>query len=330
MAGHSSIAGDTEGDPLGTPKTGKKGVSLSAYVLAVFKAEPDRAFVIRDLVDRTGGKPETVKRILARLSSTGKGAGPVRRNEHGIYQYAPEKEQDNLQALTRSGNWKIENLAFVPLMVYPTPVSPIREPETMQKGTPPDTRVPTPKAGYPITLPTGQQIAWELYENGNQMIRISANGAPPLSPDTVLLIIQQLGIDDSWKCTSLELNLDSRKHRIDSSYSLQVIEGLLLKAYQHGYNARVEVADRRKVPVREVMDLFHAIAGGIDGKEVLAKVRQMEERVTRCEKSARLALNVATSVRDGQPSSTGHGGRRAKIPAPGFRTGAEIHKGKVT
>ena len=327
--------GDTKGDEKGIPETGKKGLSLSVCIVKVLRSEPDRAFVVRDLVDRTGGNYPSVKRVLSRLSVTGKGSGPVRRVRHGIYQYAPEKEQDSLRALARSGNWKVENLTFVRMGAYPTPVS-VSE---TQAGAPqtdtldPTQSTPHPNIPFPWKLDTGQLVTWEDYQNGTQVIRISANGAPPISPDAVLLIIggcKNFGMDDSWTCTSLELNVDTRKLRIDSSYSLQLIEGVILKAYQHGYNTRVEVADRRKVPVREVLELFHAIAGGIDGKETIAKVRDLEPRVERCEKSARLALSVATSVRDRQPSKKSGSGQVKKAPAPGFRTGAEIFKGKVT
>jgi hypothetical protein len=318
---------DTERDTKGTPKTAKKGVSLSLCIVEVLRAEPDRAFVVRDLVDRTKGNPDTVKRELARLSSTGKGSGPVRRIRHGMYQYAPEKEQGNLRALTRSGNWKIENLAFVPLMVYPTPVS-LSEPLPGQaKGTPSNTRLPIPKTGYPITLPTGHQVSWDQYENGNQVIRISANGAPPMSPDTAILLIDRLGIDDNWKCVSLELNVDSYKHRIDASYSLQAIEGLLLKAYQHGYNTRVEIADRREVSVREVLDLFHAIAGGIEDRQALRKTEVLEARIKQNEKDTRLALNIARQVRDKehQYKCTGQAPKKQK-PSATFTTGTAIKR----
>ena len=50
-------------------------------------------------------------------------------------------------------------------------------------------------------------------------------------------------MDDTWNCISLELNIDSIKHRLDYSYSLEIIEGLFLKAYQHGYVARLEIAE---------------------------------------------------------------------------------------
>ena len=308
---------DTERVTKETPKTAKKGVSLSLCMVEVLQAEPDRAFVVRDLVDRTNGNPDTVKRELARLSSTGKGSGPVRRIRHGIYQYAPEKEQDNLQALARSGNWKIENLAFVPLMVYPTLVSLSKPLPGQVKGTPSDTRLPIPKTGYPITLPTGHTVSWDQYENGNQVIRISANGAPPMSPDTAILLIDRLGIDDNWKCISLELNVDSYKHRIDSSYSLQTIEGLLLKAYQHGYNTRVEVAERREVSVREVLDLFHSIAGGIQDRQALREMDSLRKEIKEIRQDGRLALNIARQVRDSkqQCKCTGQAPKKQKPPA---------------
>jgi len=316
---------DNEGDTKGTPENGKKGLSLSLCIVEVLRSEPDRPFVVRDLVDRTGGSYDSVKRVLARLSSTGKGSGPVRRIRHGMYQYAPEKEQDNLQVLARSGNWKIENLAFVPLMVYPTPVS-LSEPLSGQaKGTPSDTRLPIPKTGYPIMLPTGHTVSWDQYENGNQVIRISANGAPPMSPDTAIILIDRLGIGDNWKCVSLELNVDSYKHRIDASYSLQAIEGLLLKAYQHGYNTRVEIADRREVPVREVMDLFHAIAGGIEDRQALKKAEALEARIKQNEKDTRLALHIGRKALESthQSKCTGQAPKKQRPPAT-FTTGTAI------
>jgi hypothetical protein len=57
------------------------------------------------------------------------------------------------------------------------------------------------------------------------------------------------------------VNIDSRKLRSDASYSIQVIEGLLLKVYQHGTSVRVEVIDRRKCSIKEVLELLHGFAG---------------------------------------------------------------------
>lgn len=324
----SSSKGDKERDIKETPEKGKRGLSLSQCIVREMQLEPDRPFVVRDLVDRTGGNYHSVKRELARISSMGKGSGPVRRVRHGMYQYAPEKEQDSLRALARSGNWKVENLTFVSLRAHPTPVSLSETVPQQAKGTP-DSSQPTPHAGYPWKLDTGQLVSWDDYQNGTQLIRISANGAPPISPDHAITIISSLknfGLDDSWICKSIEVNVDSYRHRIDSNYSLQTIEGLLLKAYQHGYSTRVEIADRRDVSVREVLELFHSIAGGIEGKETTRKVTALEARVQQAEKNSRLAYNIANGLRDEHIEA-----KRSKQKAPqpeqsGFTTAAKLRK----
>jgi hypothetical protein len=323
----SSKKGDTKGDTKGTPKNERKGLSLSACIVSVLKAEPDYPFTVLDVVDRSGGKPGSVKRILVRLSSAGKGAGPVRKIGRGIYQYDTAKEGGSFTDFISSASPKIENLVFtksVPLGVYPTPVSLSGSPKFCPKGTPSDPCVPAPHLGYPKTTPTGQQIAWEDYQNGTQVIRISANGAPPISPDTALLLLEDLkrsGMDDTWTCTSLELNIDSRKHRIDSSYSVQLIEGALLKAYQHGYNARVELADRRSTPAREIWDLFLRMDGKVDGKEALRRVTALEARVAQNEKYTRTLYNVVDRERDSRIEAS-HTAKET-IPSP-FTTGAAI------
>jgi len=325
----SSKKRDTEGDTKGTPKNERKGQSLSACIVSVLKEDPDYPFTVLDVVDRSGGKPGSVKRILARLSSAGKGAGPVRKIGRGIYQYDPSKEGGSFTDFISSTSPKIENLVFtksVPLGVYPTPVSLSGGPKLCQKGTPSDPCVPAPHTGYPKTTPTGQQIAWEDYKNGTQVIRISADGAPPINPDTALLLMEDLkksGMDDTWTCTSVELNVDSRKHRMDSSYSLQLIEGVLLKAYQHGYTTRVELADRRSTPAREIWDLFIRMAGRVDGKEALRRVTALEARVVQNEKNTRTLYNVVDRERDLRIEA-GRTTEEAKTALPGFSTGTAI------
>jgi hypothetical protein len=293
---------DTERDKKGALKKGKKGLSLSLCIVEVLRSEPDRPFVIRDLVDRTGGSYASVKRTLVRLSSSGKGSGPVRSVRHGLYQYSPEKEHENLQALVRVGPWKFENLTFVSFGAQGSAVSLSGIAPKQPKGTLPITNQPVCRPGFPYLVPTGQEITWECHDNGTQVIRFAANGAPPFSPDSILILIDQLrkqGFEaDRWECVSMEVNVDSRKIRIDASYSFKLIEGVILKAYQHGYNARVEIADRRKVSAREVLELFQAVAGGVEGKETLSKVTALEKQVQRLEKTTNLALSIATKALD--------------------------------
>lgn len=331
----TSSTGITQSCTEVTPNNATKLLSLSADIVQVLQSEPDRIFLIQDFVDRTGGTRPAIKTALSRLSSGGKKSGPVRRIERGMYQYDPAKEHKSLMALGQSGNWKTENLTFVTKEAYPSTVLLSGTVPEASKVTKPNSRLPTPHANYPWTLPTGHLVTWDDYENGTQVIRISANGAPPLSPDTVLLILSRLrdfGMDDNWNCVSLELNVDSRKLRIDASYSLQLIEGVLLKTYQHGYNARLEIADRRNVPVREVMELFHVISVGLGGNEALREVKTLNTRIQRIEKMLSYKVNIAPkSVDRSYKDSTHslHPGNGKMGPAPAFRKASDLFKERV-
>src|SRR5665647_2415737 len=99
----SSRTGDTRQDATGHLKNKKERLSLSSSIVRILQSEPDYPFTVRDLIDRTCGKPESVRRIIARLSKTGKDSGPVRKIEYGMYQYAPEKEHGNFRELIGSG-----------------------------------------------------------------------------------------------------------------------------------------------------------------------------------------------------------------------------------
>ncbi len=296
------VSNDREMDTIGAlnrhQKNDNKWMSLSAYIVAILQSEPDRPFVIKDLVDRTEGKPDTIKRILSRLSSSGKGAGPVRRLARGLYKY---EERDDLQALVKSGNWKIENLVFVSTGAHPPLKSPPETSPISHSGDTINPCIPVPLFG-PWTLDTGQVITCEGYKNGTKMLRLSAHGASPFSTEqvlTILFFLRQKGFDISdWECTSIELNIDSRRHRIDASYTYQVIRGLFIKVYQHGNFGRVELADRRSVPTHEVMKLFQALSNKLDGTEALREVSKLNKRVSKCEKDNQLALSIGRKNRD--------------------------------
>jgi hypothetical protein len=277
------------------------GMSLPAYIVKTLQEHPEYAHTVRDVVQLTGGKYDTVKRILGRLAGTGKGSGPVQRVTHGLYRYDASKEDASLMALARSGNWSIENILLV--------VSLDRQSEgrsltgcDLPDSDMPKSCQPTTRAGFPWILPSGQTVTWKVHANGTEMIWISAKGAPPLSADHTLTLLEQLrkeGLDPvRWECKSLELNIDSRCHRIDASYSVQLIEKVILKAYRHGYNTRLEIADRRTVSTREVMELFHAITRGFDSREISKQITTLDNRIQRVEKRTNLALNIAIKTRD--------------------------------
>jgi hypothetical protein len=213
------------------------------------------------------------------------------------------------------------------------------------KGTPSDSSqsVPHQNVPYPRKTPTGHLVLWEwktptghlvLWEyyptTGTQVISISANGSPPLSSGEALLIISKIresgGLDDSWNCTSIETNIDSRNLRIDGSYSMQLIENVLVKIYQHGYNnARIEIADKRTVPLREIMNLFQSLANNFDGQGIIREVKNIDERVTRCERGISSVIRETTKTRDKPVVKSS----QKKQSTPRFMTALEFHKQEV-
>lgn len=269
---------------------------------------------------------------LSRLSSP-KNPAPIKRAGRGFYKYAPEKDRAGLDALVRSGAWKIENLTLVTKGAQGGVLLLSSGPEKPAETGDSNTTQPTPRAGYPWNLPTGQCVSWERYENGTEMIRLSVNGAPPFSPDHVLTLIHILrgqGLNDSWECVSIEVNVDSRDLRFDSSISLQVLEGLLLKCYQNGPWMRVELADRRRCGLGEVMALLTGLSGAVDVRDALQQCDQIRQELKEVSGTARVALSNSRKVREKVEDLTTPAIKTRAAPAPVFRTGTEIHKGKVT
>jgi hypothetical protein len=78
---------------------------------------------------------------------------------------------------------------------------------------------------------------------GYDLILYPAKLMIPFSPDHVLTLLNFLkkkGFGAPMGVAySIEVNIDRRKLRNDASYSIQVIEGSLLKVYQHGTSVRV-------------------------------------------------------------------------------------------
>jgi hypothetical protein len=304
--------------------------SLSSMLIAVMQADPDRVFTIQDLVEFSGVKSGAVRKALSRLSAPGKGSGPVMRISQGLYKYDPLKEHQNLQALVRKQNLKIENLQFVTKRTQGGQQSQPIESENVPNVVDCDPcHSGVPKHNYPINLPTGQRVDWEICSNGTQIIRLVAQGAPPFSPDCVLNLLHFLekdGFNDSsWVCTSLEVNVDSGKHRIDGSYSVVLMEGILLKAYQHGNNMRLELAIRREISAREVMEYFHSLTDMLDGTDALRRVCELERMIHNVDGIARDAYRMASNTKYAQmrASATSPVGKSIKDEAK-FQTASEI------
>lgn len=297
----------------------EKVTSLSTAILEVLKEEPNRKFLISDLVDRTGAKASSVRKALSRLAQiSGKSSGPVIRVAHGIYQYDLGKEEHSLRTLVLAGDWKIENIVFVSLG---TQGGSMPLPETNSSPCNSGKGIPLP--GYPLTIPTGQQVTMEQYENGTQIIRISAQGSPPLNVDLLLYIIDDLrrkGLDfDTWNCTSIEINKDSRKLRVDHNYCLGVIAGVLLKIYQHGNKTRIEIADRRKVPVGEIAELLQTFTAALDQRIALKEIAILKDRVHRIEKNIQPRKSRSSTAYNSKNET-----EKPRYPIPKFVTAGTL------
>jgi len=327
----SPTKGNGENNIKVTPQT-EPLVTVTNTIVESLRAEPKTIFSVSDIFHCTRSTRQAVKMALSRLSSPNSSA-PVKRVGRGLYQYDLTKETPGLTSLVQLANWKAENVVLVTKGAYPPTLLPLQEPgisPEMEKG---NKQQPTSKAGYPWHLPTGQCVSWERYDNGTQIIRLSAKGAPPFSPDHVLTLLEILkkdGLDDTWDCVSIEVNIDSRTLRVDASINLQVLEGLLLKVYQHGPCIRVELADRRRCSLGEVMGLLTGLAGAVDAREALQRCNQFGKDLKEVAGTARLGLNNSRKVREKvddlkKPATN----TSVKSPAPIFRTGAEVYKERV-
>jgi len=296
------------------------GQSGPAYVLEVYKEEPTRMIHVDEVSKKIGIKKETVNRNCSRLKNEGK----LRRIVKGFYQYDPLCEEGNLKDLARSGDWKIENASFVRLGLRSiigqpektVPVDSNQIPKQDKIGqkqdndkTEQDTSVPKPLPGYPRYLPTGQEIfRGTLTTNGPETILISAKGKPSISLDLALHLIDSFQLkDDEWQCTRIEVNKNSSLRRFEGSFTLTVLGALLIKAYQHypGDAARLEIANRKTISMREVTDLFNYLDAGITTTALTRQVEAMKKEVISLKKDMRYAVNTIAKLQDRIPPTPG-------------------------
>ena len=271
-------------------------------IVGILKAEPQRKFTVSEIVHCTPLTRQAVKMALSRYARP-ENPAPVRRVGHGFYAYDPLKNSTTLEKVAREGELKFENvvLMHVTLGAHPPTLLPDFESPRTQQNDQSNRSAPTLKTGYPRRLPLGQQISWEIFDNGTEIIRLAANGHRPFSPDHLLTLFEELrrdGLNESWMCASIEVNTDSRDIRVDASISVSVLTGLLVKVYQHGPFARVELADRRTVPLKEVLELVRGICTQTDNREILRQNAQIKENLKTVSGEARLSLNLSRKTRE--------------------------------
>jgi hypothetical protein len=301
----------------------------NTVLIEMLRADPRRTFTISNGVQHTGSSRQNVKMAFSRLASPGSPA-PVMRVARGIYRYDPAKENPGINELVRLGYWRVENIVLVTKGTHPPCELPLKDPVIISGAKTGNKQQPTPKTGYPLRLPTGQRVNWERYDNSTEMIRLSVNGAMPFSPDHILTLFYFLkkdGLDDNWDCVSLEINIDSRDLRYDSSISLQVLEGLVFKSYNHGPGMRVELADRRRCSLGEVMQLLTGLVSAVDARDALQQCGQIRNEMKEIAGTSRLALNISRKTREKVDEINKLTPKNPqKVPAPMFRTAAKLLK----
>lgn len=284
----------------GQQMASKKGMSLSTKVMQVLARQPDRKFFPREIATDLDANSNSVTRVLNRFSRMGTGSGPVVKVGHGLYQYCPEKQNGLKGLLAHFGKVGIENLIYV--MKAGTPCQDDNWGDSSSEiDTDPTQTLPRP--GYPRSLSTGQEIRWEAWSNDTEKISFVSNGNP-FSPDLVLYLHEELmkieNFDPAlWKRTSIEINIDGNQISLSpESVTLQDTAGLLSKFYNHGMQARFEVADRRPVSLKDSLSFLFDIADHTKGQEALKKSELLEKKVESVDKRANLAYKVASKLRD--------------------------------
>ncbi len=297
--------------------------SVYTDVLLLMEQEPHRVFTPAEVAQIVGIKPNTANKILRKLAGYGPGSGPIQRVSHGNYRYDDDKGNRLQETLMHSGTFGIENLKFV--RIPPTP-SIRKDLENLFMEAPPGT--PTPHPGYPRQLHTGQEIRWGVYENRTEEIHFVSRGRP-FSPDLLLYLLDELhtqGLNgNEWVRKSIEVNVDGRTVTLTpESVTLQQTAGILYKAYNHGQQARYEIADRRSASLADSLTFLMGMADITDVSKMVRKMDRMEKDIAALQKRTRTAINIASKahekVEDIRDSSS-----CAKPPErPAFTTAARL------
>lgn len=236
---------------------------------------------------------------------------------HGLYQYAPEKVEGFQSMFKAGGILGIENLVFTRIVNSGkiTTANQKRPPSNSKIATIPTTVAnrpapvdpatqapPEPREGYPKILPTGQEIQWIDWPNGTEQVSFVSHGRP-FPPPLILYILDQMKAEgfngDGWLRTSIEVNIDGRNIKLTpESITLQQTEGLLFKVYNHGQQARLEIAERRPLAFGDSVVALMNMVDLSDTNEMGRRLARIEEAITALQKVQRLPISIARKARE--------------------------------
>jgi len=250
-------------------------------VLRALQSTSDSEFSPTGVARLTGLSTNVVKKNLAKLLEM----GLIEKVSHGYYKI---KINTNISHVDSDIPLGIENVVILKkgfrggtMEGIPSPPDTlIRDYCTSGNGThlTSDKRLPTSVPGYPLTLPGGQVVEWQAWENGTQMVTISSAGNPPLTPGELLILIDELkrrGVGSDWEVMRFEVNRDVHTIRLEpGTITLQGLRGELLKVYNHGGHVRVEAANRGKSTFEGFIKLIQKLASGFCGSYGEAAIRE--------------------------------------------------------
>jgi len=238
--------------------------------------------------------PETVRRTLFRLASTGKGSGPVECTTKGFYKFAPEKQK---QISKPAPEVRYHNIWFLKRAKSVSQLGGGGSAVSQPIGTPtgpdhviPGTLIGTPdvpniqRDGFPMHLFNGAIVNWILHTNGTEIIWIAADD-DPLHLDLLLHLIidhlRPLGVAGSeWEQVSIELNIDGRREVVTpSSTTIQVASDQWLRAYNHRRLHREEFIDKVHRPIEDATIALLRIREQLDAHRLQRDMDKMKNEV---------------------------------------------------
>ncbi|MEI7434478.1 MAG: hypothetical protein WCJ93_09530 [Methanomicrobiales archaeon] len=242
------------------------------------KDDPQKAFSLKELQQRTESTRDAVKKALSRLTGTGKYKGAVMKKSHGYYGYDPTWENKKLSSFFKNPRALYENVTLRKTL---SPLGARGVKWTSPDTAPLDPSEAIPKTGFPRNLVTQQKITWESYPStGTEMIHLCADGGKGFGLDLLINVIHDLKkygfVPAEWDFVSYEEHIESQKYTIECGVKYQEIEGAMWKAYVHGNSLRVEYANRTKIPAVEMLDALEERARIQNGPSVLRRQDQLE------------------------------------------------------
>lgn len=200
-----------------------------------------------------------------------------------MYQFDATPTATKIKEMVRYSDWRIENLLLVSCVTKGEGTIDLSQPET-------DKTQGKPMPGYPWHLPTSQTIDYVKYHSGRQTITFSACKHHPYSSAQLLTLFEMYRREipdfNKWTVSRIETNTDLPGLRIEGIQALtvEILESVFLKEYNHGNSLRIEVADYRKTPLREITGFIQEQFNRTTAQTIIQSFTKIDKRLSHVEK----------------------------------------------